>query len=167
MQHQKFGHGPLLGADHVIDYIDQKFTKLDQRYDVILDCVGNYSLRQLRRVLKESGRLIMVGDLTGRGIIGMFTRLIKALVVSRFGKQELIVFLAKPNHEDLVAMHDLIKAGKVSPVIDKRYRLDEVAEAIRYPETKHSRGKIVITPDSTGQANDVLSLGAESSSQLD
>ena len=156
-----------LGADHVIDYTDQNFTKLDQRYDVILDCAGNYSLRQLRRVLRESGRLIMVGDLTGRGIIGMFSRLIKALVVSRFGKQKLIVFLAKPNHEDLVTMHDLIKAGKVSPVIDKRYRLDEVAEAIRYLETKHARGKIVITPDLTGQAKDLLSLAAESSSQLD
>jgi NADPH:quinone reductase-like Zn-dependent oxidoreductase len=87
----------------------------------------------------------MVGDLSGRGMIGLMARLIIALVLSRFASQKLVTFLAKPNKQDLTIMHELIKAGKVKPVIDKRYSLSEVPQAIRYLAEKHARGKVVIT----------------------
>ena len=87
----------------------------------------------------------MVGDQSGRGMVGLLTRLLAALVLSRFGRQKLVTFLAKPNKEDLRIMHELMKEGKVRPVVDKHYRLSEVGEAIRYLEQKHARGKVVIT----------------------
>lgn len=87
----------------------------------------------------------MIGDQSGRGVIGLLARLLAAFVLSRLGKQKLVTFLAKPNKEDLSTMHKLMKEGKVRPVIDKRYRLTEVGEAIRYLEQKHARGKVVIT----------------------
>ena len=87
----------------------------------------------------------MVGDQSGRGMVGLLTRLLAALVLSRFGRQKLVTFLAKPNKEDLRIMHELMKEGKVRPVVDKHYQLSEVGEAIRYLEQKHARGKVVIT----------------------
>jgi NADPH:quinone reductase-like Zn-dependent oxidoreductase len=134
-----------IGADHVIDYTQEDFTKRGQRYDLIFDCVGNHSLSACRRVLNPKGIYIMVGELSGRGMIGLLARLITALVLSRFVSQKLVTFLARPNKRDLTIMHDLMKAGKVIPVIDKRYRLSEVPEAIRYLEERHARGKVVIT----------------------
>src|SRR5271166_2352437 len=134
-----------IGADRVIDYTHEDFTKLGQRYDLIFDCVGNHSLSELRRVLNPNGICVMVGDLTGRGGLGIMARLFTALVLSQFGSQRLVTFLAKPNKKDLAIMHDLMKAGKVTPVIDRRYRLSEVPEAIRYLEEKHARGKVVVT----------------------
>jgi NADPH:quinone reductase-like Zn-dependent oxidoreductase len=134
-----------IGADHVIDYTQEDFTKLGPRYDLIFDCVGNHSLLECRRVLNPKGICVMVGDLSGRGMIGLMARLIIALVLSRFASQKLVTFLAKPNKQDLTIMHELIKAGKVKPVIDKRYSLSEVPQAIRYLAEKHARGKVVIT----------------------
>jgi len=134
-----------IGADQSIDYTHEDFTKLGQRYDLIFDCVGNHSLSELRRVLNPNGICVMVGDLTGRGGLGIMARLFTALVLSQFGSQRLVTFLAKPNKKDLAIMHDLMKAGKVTPVIDRRYRLSEVPEAIRYLEEKHARGKVVVT----------------------
>lgn len=134
-----------IGADQVIDYTQEDFTKRGQRYDLLFDCVGNHSLATCRRVLQPQGRLIMVGDRTGRGMMRLFARLITALVWSRFVSQKLVTFLARPNQEDLLILHDLLKAGKVTPVIDRCYRLSEVPEALRYLETGHATGKILIT----------------------
>jgi NADPH:quinone reductase-like Zn-dependent oxidoreductase len=78
-------------------------------------------------------------------MISLLGRLLAALVLSRFTSQKLITFLARPNKEDLAVLRDLMKAGKVRPVIDRRYSLSEVPEAMRYLETKHARGKVVIT----------------------
>jgi len=86
----------------------------------------------------------MAGQLSGRGMTGILARLSAALLLSRFGSQKLVTFLARPNKEDLTIMHDLMKAGKVKPLIDKRYSLSEVPEAIRYLEDTHARGKVVI-----------------------
>src|SRR5713226_8454804 len=134
-----------IGADRVIDYTQEDFTKSGQRYDLFFDCVGNHSLSACRRVLNPKGICIMVGDRSGRGMIGLLARLITALVLSWFVSQKLVTFLARPSKEDLSIMHDLMKAGKVTPVIDKRYSLSEVPEAIRYLEEGHARGKVVIT----------------------
>jgi NADPH:quinone reductase-like Zn-dependent oxidoreductase len=134
-----------IGTDHVIDYTQEDFTKHGKRYDVIFDCVGNHPLSELRQALNPKGICVMVGELTGRGGLGILARLFTAFVLSQFGRQKLITFLAKPNKEDLTVMHDLMTAGKVTPVIDRRYKLSEVPEAIRYLEEKHARGKVVIT----------------------
>jgi NADPH:quinone reductase-like Zn-dependent oxidoreductase len=83
--------------------------------------------------------------LSGRGMISILARLMAALVLSRLASQKLVMVLARPNKRDLTIMHELLKAGKVTPVIDKRYSLGEVPEAIRYLEEKHARGKVVVT----------------------
>jgi NADPH:quinone reductase-like Zn-dependent oxidoreductase len=140
-----------IGADRVIDYTHEDFTKSGERYDLIFDCVGNHSLSACRRVLNPKGICIMVGDRSGRGMIGLLARLIAALLLSRLVRQKLVTFLARPNKRDLTIMRDLMRAGKVIPVIDKRYRLSEVPEAIRYLEERHARGKVVITLESNNK----------------
>src|SRR5216683_943596 len=108
-----------IGADHVIDYTQENFTTSDQRYDLIFDCIGNHSLSACRRVLNPKGTVVMVGERSGRRMIGVLARLITALVLSRFVSQKLVTFLARPNKEDLTIMRELMKAGKVTPVIDR------------------------------------------------
>ncbi|MGA3292526.1 MAG: NAD(P)-dependent alcohol dehydrogenase [Candidatus Acidiferrales bacterium] len=133
-----------LGADRVIDYTQEDFTKSGKRYDVILDAVGNHSLSAFRRVLNPKGICVIAAGPDGRWL-GPLSRFITALALSPFVSQKLVPFIARPNKEDLTVMCELMKAGKVTPVIDKRYRLSEVAEAIRYLEEGHARGKVVIT----------------------
>ena len=133
-----------IGADHVIDYTREDFTKNERRYDLLLDCVGNHSLSACRRVLNPKGICVMVGDQRGRAMIGILARLIAALVLSRFVSQKFVTFLARPNKDDLIIMHDLMKAGMVTPVIDKIYTLSQVASAIRHVEERRARGKVVM-----------------------
>ncbi len=133
-----------LGADQVIDYTQEDFTKRGQRYDLLFDCVGNHSLSGCRRVLRPKGRYIMVGGPEGRWI-GPLGRGIKALVFSQFVSQNLLITLTRPSKQDLSTMSELLANGKVTPVIDRRYRLSEVSEAIRYLEEGHARGKVVVT----------------------
>lgn len=134
-----------LGADRVIDYTNEDFTRDGQHYDLILDCVGNHSLSAIRRALSPKGVYIGVaGNPNGRMIV-LLARVIKGIVVSRFASQKLMMVMAKSSKEDLIVMNDLMKAGKVTPVIDRRYDLSEVPEAIRYLEQGHARGKVVIT----------------------
>jgi NADPH:quinone reductase-like Zn-dependent oxidoreductase len=137
-----------IGADHVIDYTQDDFTQSGQRYDLILDCIANHSLSACRRVLNPNGTYVIVGGPTGRWMIGLLARLIKALVLSRFVSQKPVIVLAKSSKADLAILHDLMKAGKVTPVIDRRYSLREVPEAVRYLEEGHARGKVVITLES-------------------
>ncbi|MGA2470693.1 MAG: NAD(P)-dependent alcohol dehydrogenase [Solirubrobacteraceae bacterium] len=132
-----------LGADHVIDYTQDDFTD-GQRYDLILDAVANRSLSDLRRALSPTGTLVIVGGGSGKWL-GPFVVLLQALVRSRFVSQRLHFFMANVNNEDLAALAALVESGKVTPVIDRTYPLNETAEAIRYLETGHARGKTVIT----------------------
>ncbi len=135
-----------IGADRVIDYTQEDFTKSGQRYDLFFDGVGNHSLSACRRVLNPKGIYVPFGGSSDRWMIGPLARMLKTLVLSRFVSQKLlIVFMAKARKEDLIVMHELMQAGKVTPVIDKRYKLSEVPEAIRYLEEGHARGKVVIT----------------------
>ncbi len=133
------------GADRVIDYTREDFTKSGQRYDLIFDSVGNHSLLAFRRVLNPRGTYIAVGGSRGRWMIGPLISALAAPVLSRFVSQKMIMVLAKLNREDLAILCELMKAGKVTPVIDRRYKLSEVPEAIRYLEEGHARGKVVIT----------------------
>ena len=134
-----------IGADRAIDYTQEDFTKSGQHYDLILDCVGNHSFSACRRVLNPKGIYVGAGGTSDNWMIGPLTRSIKALVLSWFVSQKPVMVLAKPSKEDLAIMGELMATGKVTPVIDKRYSLSQVPEAIRYLEAGHARGKVVIT----------------------
>ena len=128
-----------IGADHVVDYTQEDFTQSGQRYDLILDNVGNHSFSDCRRVLTPQGTLIPNTGHAGLGYI------VKALVVSLFVRQQGRPFVAIPSNDDLVFLKELIEAGKLTPVIDRTYPLSETPEAFRYLDKGHARGKVVIT----------------------
>jgi NADPH:quinone reductase-like Zn-dependent oxidoreductase len=134
-----------IGADHVIDYTQEDFTESGQRYDLFFDCVVNHSLSACRRVLDPKGIYIIVGAPDSRWLIGLLARPITARVLSPFVRQKLVSCMARSNKQDLTILRDLMEAGKLTPVIDRRYSLSEVPEAIRYLEEGHARGKVVIT----------------------
>jgi NADPH:quinone reductase-like Zn-dependent oxidoreductase len=133
-----------IGADHVTDYAQEDFTKSGQVYDLILDCVGNHSLSACRRALNPEGTHVAVGGSSGRWMIGPLARTVTAPLLSRFVSQNFHVLLTRLSKEDLTFMSELMQARKVTPVIDRRYRLSDVPEAIRYLEQGHARGKVVI-----------------------
>ena len=136
-----------LGADHVIDYTKEDFAKSDQHYDVILDNVPNHSLSEIRRVLNPNGKYVLIG---GGGPndnrwIGPFGRVIHTLVLSPFINQKMGMMMADANQKDLTILADMMQTGKLKPVIDRTYKLDQVPDAIRYVEAGHARGKVIIT----------------------
>jgi len=136
-----------LGADRVIDYTREDFTQSGQRYDVIFDLVGNHPLSACRRILNPKGTYLgagVLGAMSGRWI-GPLPRLLHTVVLSWFVSQKLVPFIAKSSQEDLTIMRELMESGKITPVIDKCYRLSETADAIRYLAEEHARGKVVIT----------------------
>jgi NADPH:quinone reductase-like Zn-dependent oxidoreductase len=133
-----------IGADHVIDYTREDFTRPEQRYDVLLDAVGNRPASEVRRALTHNGTLVLVGGKGGR-LLGPLTSFLTAAAMSRFVSQNLIPFLAKNNKADLLVLKELIEAGKITPVIDRSYPLRQAAEALRYLEQGHANGKVVIT----------------------
>ena len=133
-----------IGADHVIDYTREDFTRTGQRYHLILDMAGTHSLSECRRALTPRGTYVVVGAPSGRWLTGP-DRFIKVLVMSLFVSQRMVPFVTTASKKDLVVLKDLLEAGKVTPVIDRSYGLNDVSEAIRYLEEGHARGKIVIT----------------------
>jgi NADPH:quinone reductase-like Zn-dependent oxidoreductase len=136
-----------LGADHVINYTKEDFTKNGQRYDLILDNVGTQPLSGFRRVLNPNGILVMIGGggPNDGGLIGPLGRPVKALLLSPFISQKMGMLMAELNKKDLTILGDLMQSGKVTPVIDRTYPLSQIAEAIRYLEQGHARGKVIIT----------------------
>ena len=134
-----------LGADEVIDYTREDFTRGGRKYDVILDVASSGSLSSRRRVLEPNGTLVGVGAANNDGTASIVAGLLETAVLSRFGNQKMPFFLAKNSKEDLLVLKELIEAGKVRPVIDRTYPLNQTAEAIRYLETGHARAKVVIT----------------------
>jgi NADPH:quinone reductase-like Zn-dependent oxidoreductase len=141
-----------IGADHVVDYTQEDFARSGQRYDLILDNVGNRSLSDCRRVLVSKGILVLngggsLGQNEDRWI-GPLARSIAALVLSPFVSQKVVMFLASINKDDLIVLKELMEAKKVTPVIDRCYTLSEAPEAVRYLEEGHARGKVVITLES-------------------
>lgn len=133
-----------LGARDVIDYTDTDFTRLAERYDLVVDLVGNRSLRELRRVLEPEGTLVLSGG-AGGVWLGPLGSTAIAVVASRFVSHEYRPFLARLNSTDLGELGALIDAGEVTPIIDRTYPLEEVPSAIEYVETGHARGKVPIT----------------------
>jgi len=131
-----------IGADHVIDYTQEDFTKIGQRYDLIVDVVACRSLFAYRRALSPEGICVFVGGSTA----GIFQAMFLAPLISRMGSKKMGVVPWNPNKkEDLAYLAELLEAGKIVPVIDRRYPLSEVPEALRYLEEEPHLGKIVIT----------------------
>ncbi len=134
-----------IGADHVIDYTRDDFADGRQNYDLIIDIGGNSSLSRLRRALSPKGTLVLVGGEGGGRWLGGLDRQLRAVLMSPFVGQKLTLQVPSENYEDMLALTELIDAGKVTPVIDRTFPLSEVPKAIRYVEEGHARGKAVIT----------------------
>ena len=132
-----------IGADQVIDYTQEDFTQDRQRYDVMLDLVGSRSLSDCRRALTRQGTYVLVGVSDMGRWLGL-ARQIKMLSSSPFVRQRMRIFITRHTREDLVVLKELVESGRVTPVIDRRYQLSEVPEALRYQGEGHSQGKIVI-----------------------
>ena len=133
-----------LGAHHVIDYIREDFTRGETKYDLVFHLAGTHSPTACRRALTPQGTLVeSSGDSKGRWL-GPLTRIFQAAVLSRFVSQELAQLETKRSQKALMFLTELIEAGKLMPVIDRTYPLRETADAIRYLETGHARGKVVI-----------------------
>ena len=130
-----------IGADHVIDYTQEDFTQNGQRYDLILATAGYRSVFDYKRALKPQGIYVV----TGGSMAQIFQGMLLGSLISMTGTKKMGNLAAKPDQEDLVFIKELLEAGKIKPVIDRRYPLSEVAEALRYYGTGHTRGKVVIT----------------------
>ena len=133
-----------IGADQVIDYEKQDFAPAEDRYDVMLDLVGNRPLSECRDVLVPRGTYVIVGVRDAGRWLGL-GRQVKALLLSPFVRQRMRVFVVKHTREDLAVLKNLVEAERVSPVIDRRYRLSEASDALRYQGEGHPSGKVVIT----------------------
>jgi NADPH:quinone reductase-like Zn-dependent oxidoreductase len=138
-----------LGAEHVVDYTTEDFARSGRRYHLVVNVAGNRSLSDLRRATTEKGTIVLVGAGVGRerntGLISRIPQPARAFALSRFVGQRLVSFLTDVHRDDLVFLSELVEAGKVTPVIDRTYPLSDVAEALRYLEAGHARGKVVIT----------------------
>ena len=139
-----------IGADHVIDYTKQDFAETDQRYDMIYDLVGNHGFSERRKILKPNGICVLAGiggagahpETMGR-IVGNFWNAFR----SNFSKEKFVFYIAKLTKGDFGVLRDLMQSGKVSPVIDRTYKLEQTADAVRYMEEGHARGKVVVKID--------------------
>lgn len=137
-----------IGADHVIDYTSENFWESNEKFDLIVQTAGNYSLAQFRKVLSPKGTLVLAGDSSGtKAVFGMgfIIGMLKTAVISLLSNQRIPAFLAQRSKADLIVLKKLIEDGKLTPVIDKRFLMAQIADAVRYSETGHARGKIVIT----------------------
>lgn len=139
-----------IGADHVIDYTKEDFTNGAERYDMIFDNVGNHSFSERRRVLNPNGICVLAG-VGGAGLHpGSWGRMLgnfKSAFQSKFTSQKFVFYIAKLTKDDLNVLRELMEAGKVSPVIDRTYKISETMAAVRYLEEGHARGKVVIVTE--------------------
>jgi NADPH:quinone reductase-like Zn-dependent oxidoreductase len=134
-----------IGADHVIDYTREDFTRSDARYDLMLDIAGNRSWKECKRILSPRAALVIVGGPMTNRLIGPIGHVVTTRLASSRSSQKVGFFLAKTNRADLMILRDLLETGKVVPVIDRRYDLSEVPEALRYLGEGHARAKVVVT----------------------
>jgi NADPH:quinone reductase-like Zn-dependent oxidoreductase len=136
-----------LGADHVVDYTQDNFTEGKQPYDLIVDNVGNHDFSDLRRVLKPEGTIVTVSGPKKNPFLGPITRIIKQEILGNFIDQRLVFFVADIDAPDLQLFADLMRAGKVKSVIDRRYPLEQAGAALEYIGSRHARGKVIVTLD--------------------
>jgi NADPH:quinone reductase-like Zn-dependent oxidoreductase len=134
-----------LGADHVIDYTREDFTRGDRRYDLLLDVAGSRPWAACRRVLEPQATLVMVGAPKGSRLLGPLDHIVKVRLASLRASQKVAFFISKARHQDLVVLQELLAAGTVTPVVERTYPLPEAADALRYLGEGHARGKLVVT----------------------
>ncbi len=134
-----------IGAARVIDYTKEDFTKVSRRFDIFLDNVGNHSLSACKSLLNSNGTYIAAGGSTDLWMFRPMARMVAQLVLSWIGTQKMLGIFAKASQDDLTILHNLMQAGKLTPVIDKTYALSKLSDGIRYLEAGHARGKVVIT----------------------
>jgi NADPH:quinone reductase-like Zn-dependent oxidoreductase len=144
-----------LGADQIIDYTQEDFTRSGERYDLIFDIPGNHPFSACRRALAPKGRYVLIGhDRFGKGAgrwLGSLPRVLKLVILSPFVSQLPSLGFSMPNKKDsMELLKELLEAGKLTPVIDRKYPLGEVPKALRYLEEGHARGKVVITMRAAG-----------------
>jgi NADPH:quinone reductase-like Zn-dependent oxidoreductase len=134
-----------LGADHVIDYTREDFTRGDRRYDLLLDVAGSRPWAACRRVLEPQATLVMVGAPKGSRLLGPLDHIVKVRLASLRASQKVAFFISKARNQDLVVLQELLAAGTVTPVVERTYPLPEAADALRYLGEGHARGKLVVT----------------------
>jgi NADPH:quinone reductase-like Zn-dependent oxidoreductase len=134
-----------IGADHVIDYTREDFTRGRERYDLILDIAGSRSWSECKRVLGPDATFVIIGGPKTNRVLGPLSHVVKVRLASVRSSRKVVFFVAKLNKEDLEVLGELLQAGKVTSVIDKRYELSQTAEALAYLGEGHARGKVVIT----------------------
>jgi NADPH:quinone reductase-like Zn-dependent oxidoreductase len=136
-----------VGADHVVDYRAEDFTRRGERYDLIFDLVGNRSMSELRGALTPDGTLVLSGggSFTGGALFGPYRLIIQGKALAPFARQRLVVLEAKPSKENLAALRDLAESGLLVPVIERTYPLTDAPDAIRHVESAHARAKVVVT----------------------
>jgi NADPH:quinone reductase-like Zn-dependent oxidoreductase len=130
-----------LGADEVVDYMREDFTRSERRYHLVLDIAGNRSWSELKRILADEARLVVVGGPKNNRWIGPIGGMVKVRMLSMGGSQSVVSFLAEPDRDDLETLWELLEAGSVTPVIDRRYELGELREALSYLAEGRARGK--------------------------
>ncbi len=134
-----------IGADHVIDYLHEDFTRSGRRYDVMFDVAGSRSWSECKRVLEPKAIVVMVGAPKGNRVLGPLSHVAKVRVASLGSSQKAVFFIAKFNKPDLVVLQELLASGKVTPVVERSYELDDIGEALRYLGEGHAQGKIAVT----------------------
>jgi NADPH:quinone reductase-like Zn-dependent oxidoreductase len=134
-----------IGADHVIDYTKEDFTEGSRRYDLLLDVAGNHVWSEYKRILEPNGTHVRVGGPKTNRVIGPLGQVLRLQLSAVPSSQKTTFFIANPNKADLLVLSELIESGKVTPVIDRRYELAEVADALEYLGAGHARGKVVVT----------------------
>lgn len=134
-----------LGADHVIDYTKEDFILGDRRYDLMLDNAGSRSWSEIRRVLNPKATLVIVGAPKGNGLIGPLSHIVTVRLAALPSRRKAVFFIAKANRADMMILRELLESGKVTPVVDRRYEMSEMADAFHYLGEGHARGKIVLT----------------------
>jgi NADPH:quinone reductase-like Zn-dependent oxidoreductase len=134
-----------IGADRVVDYTREDFTRSDQRYDLMFDNAGSRSWSECKRVLKPHATVVLVGGQMGGRLFGPLGHVIKMRLAAVLSSRKAVFFIAKFNSADMEVLRELLEAGEVKPVVDRRYELSEIAEAFRYMGEGHAQGKVVIT----------------------
>jgi NADPH:quinone reductase-like Zn-dependent oxidoreductase len=134
-----------IGADHVVDYTEEDFTRSDERYDLMLDVAGSRSWSECRRVLTPQATLVIVGGPKTNRLLGPLGHLVKVRLAAVGSSQKVVFFIAKFNKPDMVVLQELLESGKVTSVIDRHYELSEIANALRYLGEGHAQGKVILT----------------------
>ena len=134
-----------LGADHVIDYTREDFTRIDRRFDLVLDVAGSRSWSELTRVLAPRATVVVAGAPKGNDVVGPLSHIVGTRLASLRGSQKAVNFVAKFDRPGLELLRELLEGGKIQPVVERRYELMETSDALRYMGEGHARGKLVIT----------------------